>query len=222
MKHQATKDLYAYWNNLRRGRAAPDRAEIEPTAIRDVLADTFMLDLDRGRDFPVRLAGTRFNALFDSERKGSSFLELWRPEERRNIAAVLLTVADGVCPVVAGGIATPPGQGESGNFEFLFLPLRHHGRTHARLLGIVTPAVGRGPAWLGLLPPGPMALRSLRIVEETALEGHEPSPQRIAVGQEFEAGLDGSLARNGSLLMAAGPLKASRPTLRLIQGGRPL
>ena len=124
MKHQATRDLFDYWNKLRRGRTAPDRADIEPTAIRSVLADTFMLDVDPGREFPIRLAGTRFNGLFDGEQKGRPFLHLWRAEERRNIAAVLMTVADGACPVVAGGIAAPSGQGESGSFEFLFLPLR--------------------------------------------------------------------------------------------------
>ena len=230
MKQQATRDLYAYWNTLRRGRAAPDLAEIDPTAIRDVLADTFMLEVDPGREFPIRLAGTRFNGLFDAEQKGRPFLGLWRGEERRNVAAVVLAVADGACPVVAGGVAAPSGQDESGSFEFLFLPLRHHGKTHARILGIVTPARGpgargpacRGPAWLGLLPPGPMALRSLRIVDDAAPELLEPRPRRVAAGRRIEPAFDATLAPTGSLLFAQGPTRPARPALRLIQGGRPL
>lgn len=222
MKHQASRDLFAYWNALRGGRAAPDRADIEPTAIRDVLADTFMLDVDPGRDFPIRLAGTRFNGLFDAEQKGRPFLDLWRAEERRNIAAVLSTVADGACPVVAGGVGAPSGHGESGSFEFLFLPLRHHGKTHARILGIVTPAMARGPAWLGLLPPGPMSLRALRIVDDATMEVVEPRPRRIAVGQRLEPMVDETLSPTGSLLFGTAAGRAPRPALRLIQGGRPL
>ena len=222
MKHQATRDLYAYWNALRRGRSAPDRSEIEPTAIRDVLADTFMLDIDQSHAFPIRLAGTRFNGLFDAEQKGRSFLELWRAEERRNVAAVLTTVVDGACPVVAGGVAAPAGQLEAGSFEFLFLPLRHHGKTHARLLGIATPAASREPAWLGLLPLGPMALRSLRIVDDPVLDAYAQAPRRIAVGQSLEPAFDDTLAPTGSLLFGSAPSTPVRPALRLIQGGRPL
>ncbi len=222
MKHQPTRDLYAYWNALRRGRSAPDRSEIEPTAIRDVLADTFMLDVDTANEFPIRLAGTRVNGLFDADQKGRAFLDLWRAEERRNIAGVLMRVVDGACPVVAGGAAAPTGQGESGSFEFLFLPLRHHGKTHARILGIVTPSTGRGPAWLGLLPPGPMALRSLRIVDDSAMEVLEQRPRRIAAGSRIEPVFDETLSPTGSLLFGAAPPRPSRPALRLIQGGRPL
>ena len=221
MKHQATRDLFDYWNGLRRGRAAPDRAEIAPTAIREVLADTFMLEVDPDHDYPIRLAGTRFNGLFDAEQKGRPFLALWRAEERRNIAAVLMTVADGACPVVAGGVAVPAGQGESASFEFLFLPLRHQGKTHARILGIVPPAGARGPAWLGLLPPGPMALRSLRIVEDAATEVLEQPPRRIAVGERLEPTVDQALSPTGSLLFGGAPTR-TRPALRLIQGGRPI
>ena len=222
MKHQATRDLYDYWNKLRGLRAAPDRADIEPTAIREVLADTFMIDVDPGREFPIRLAGTRFNGLFDAEQKGRPFLHLWRAEERRNIAAVLTTVADGACPVVAGGVAAPPGQDEGGSFEFLFLPLRYHGKTHARILGIVTPSTPRGPAWLGLLPPGPMALRALRIVDEAAAELVAPRQRRMSTGRRLEPRVDTTLSPTGSILLGHTAVRPARPALRLIEGGRPL
>lgn len=219
MRHQATRALYGYWNGLRGGRAAPERGEIDPTAIRDVIADTFMLDIDPANRYPVRLAGTRVNALFDAEQKGRSFLDLWRAAERRNVAAVLMTVADGACPVVAGGAAAPLAQGEPCSYEFLFLPLRHNGKTHARILGIVTAL--RQPTWLGLLPPGPLALRSLRIVEEA------PRGLRAALRPREDFSVDAELAARGSLLVGssqagpshAGPNRAPRPALRLIHGG---
>ncbi len=200
MKQPATRELLAYWNGLRGDRMAPERGEIDPARIRNVLADTFMLDVDLAGGFPFRLVGTRVNGLFETELKAKPFLSLWRAEERHNLAAVLTTVADGPCPVVAGATAAPQDQ-ESCALELLFLPLRHHGKTHARILGLVKPV--SEPVWFGLLPVGPMALRSLRIVDTARHDLRE----KIAVGQET--------------LMPTSPEAppSARPYLRLIQGG---
>ncbi len=202
MKHQSTRELFAYWNELRGARRAPERVDIEPTAIRSVLADTFMLEVDMSRGFPIRLAGTRVNGLLDAEQKGRDFLALWHAAERRNVAAVLMTVADGACPVVAGAVAAPVGQ-EPTPFELIFLPLRHHGKTHARILGLIKPI--EAPAWLGLLPIGALSLKSLRIVE-----ARESAPQSLAVGADTGA----------SPMLFADPTPTTRPYLRVIQGGR--
>lgn len=203
MKHPGTRVLFAYWNHLRGERTAPERGDIDPAAIRNVLADTFMLDVDLARGFPFRLAGTRVNGLFDAEQKGQSFLLLWRPAERRNIAAVLMTVADGACPVVAGAVAALGRQDECA-VELLFLPLRHHGKTHSRILGLVKAT--QRPTWLGLLPIDPLTLRSLRIVDAPEAEVHD---ERIAVGQE----------RNAVDPRPVAAETTARPHLRLIQGG---
>lgn len=204
MKHSATRELFAYWNDLRGERAAPERSEIDPSAIRDILADTFMLDVDLEQRFPFRLAGTRVNGLFDAEQEGRSFLDLWRGEERRNIAAILLTVADGACPVVAGGVTVTEGHEESA-VELLLLPLRHHAKTHSRILGLIK--LTKKPTWLGLLPLGPITLRSLRIIDAEECETERPI-ERIAVGQSM------------GLMEAEAHLPAPKPYLRLIQGGR--
>ena len=203
MKHQATNELFSYWNTLRGDRTAPERNEIDPGAIRHVLADTFMLDIDPEHRFPFRLAGTRVNALFDAEQKGRSFLDLWTQEERRNLAGVLMTVADGACPVVAGAVAAPAGH-DACPFELLFLPMRHHGKTHSRILGIIKTV--KTPSWLGMLPIGTLSLRSLRIVDGDELDvvgGRPPAgPQRLA------AKLRGATAKADG-----------RPLLRVIEGG---
>ncbi len=45
MKHPTSRMLFSYWDSLRGDRAAPERGEIEPGAIRHILAETFILDL---------------------------------------------------------------------------------------------------------------------------------------------------------------------------------
>jgi len=52
MKHAASRELYAYWQENRGTRVAPERTEIEPGAIRSVLADAFVLPLDCKAGYP--------------------------------------------------------------------------------------------------------------------------------------------------------------------------
>jgi hypothetical protein len=205
MKHQATHDLFRYWNDLRGERTAPERNDVDPGAIRHILADTFMLDVDADRSFPFRLAGTRVNALFDAEQKGRSFLNLWRAEERRNVAGLLMTVIDGACPIVAGAVATPPGQSECA-MEVLLLPMRHHGRTHSRIMGLVKTV--KVQPWIGLVPNGPMSLRSLRILDADETDFDRPTGTVQGASHVLQ-----KLAR---------PRTIGKPVLRLVQGGASL
>lgn len=195
MRQQATRELYAYWNALRRQRAAPDRAEIDPAAIRSVLSDTFMIEADRDTLFPLRLSGARVNALWAKDLKGRSFLDLWG-EDRANIAAVLLTVMDGACPVVAGAQTRLAGHPPL-DLELLLLPLRHHGRTHARVLGSLS--APHYPEWIGLIPIEQLELRSLRILSTTRPSLELPLFQRSV----------GAVDRRAK----------TRPQFRVISGG---
>jgi len=176
MRQPVTRDLYAYWNRLRGARAAPDRSDIDPAAIRHVLADTFIIEIDQDRLFPIRLCGTRLNAMWLYDQKGRSFLDLWRATDRRNVAAALLTVVDGVAPVVAGARA-PAAHRPPMDIELLLLPLRHFGKTHSRLLGSLAPAYQ--PSWLGLAPAEPLELHSLRVIADAEQVSLRPPPPSI-------------------------------------------
>ncbi len=210
MKHPASRELYAYWNSLRGERSAPQRCDIDPAAIRTVLADTFMLDVDDAGRYPFRLAGTRVNALLDAEQKGRSSLDIWQPAERRNIAAVLLTVVDGGCAVVAGATMAPQGR-EDCTIELLFLPLRHYGKTHSRVLGLIKATTQ--PAWLGHLPAEPLTLRSLRVIKDECGDSFA-APRAITGGRDA-----GRIPTGPGMAVPAGIPGRSRPYLRLIQGG---
>ena len=90
MKHAASQELYAYWEERRGTRPAPERAEIEPGAIRQVLSDAFILALDDRAGHPFRLAGTRVCALFGRELKGERFIGLWARGEPADPVAIFL------------------------------------------------------------------------------------------------------------------------------------
>jgi hypothetical protein len=166
-------ELFAYWNALRGARRAPERNDIDPGAIRGVLADTFILDFDAGAGFPMRISGSRANALFLKELRGSSFLEIWRESDREDIREILYSVADDAQPFLIGARAQPSGF-SAVEIETMLLPLRHHGQTHARVLGCC--AVQAAPRWSGLVAAGPLAIVSLRALDRRTTE-------RVSLGQ---------------------------------------
>jgi hypothetical protein len=187
MRHPVSKDLFAYWNELRGARAAPERGDIDPAAIRHVLADSFILETDSAGVFPIRLCGTRINALRQSEQKGKSFLELWRLEDRLNVAATIFTVIDGVAPVVAGvrvlkPQASPALHHRDMNFELLLLPLRHFGKTHSRVLGALSSRDPcNWPAGQAAPPLNFISMRVIRTEEAQQVTTTRPGASRVAL-----------------------------------------
>jgi hypothetical protein len=89
MRQQISRELYSYWNVMRGARAAPERTRLDPGAIRPILADTFLLEVDSDGEFPFRVAGARVNALWRRELKETSFIDLWRKEDRHSVQAAL-------------------------------------------------------------------------------------------------------------------------------------
>ncbi len=159
MKHSSIRELFDYWNARRGERAAPERADIEPGAIRHVLADTFILSFDRSAGHPFRLAGTRACALFGRELKGSAFLDLWTGDSRELIRDLIDVVSHELIGVVASASGTGAA-GDTLDLEVLVLPLSHRGRLDARILGALTPT--QVPIWLGTIPLGKLTLGTLR------------------------------------------------------------
>jgi len=174
MKHSASRDLFAHWNERRGARALPERGEIEPAAIRAALGDTFILGAEPGEDLRFRLAGTRVCALFGRELKDEPFTALWDPGHHVAMRRLLAAVADEEVGVVAGARARTP-EGFSCDLELLLLPLRHRGRSGRRMLGALAPLAV--PVWLGASRLDPLSLGSLRYLAETLARS---APSRLA------------------------------------------
>lgn len=149
MKHAASRELYAYWEGKRGTRPAPDRAEIEPGAIRGVLSDAFILALDRGAGHPIRLAGTRMCALFGRELKGESFLDLWGASSKPIVASLISILSEESTGTVAG-VTALNANGDPIDLELLLLPLAAPRASFARAIGVLAPL--KVPAWLGVSP----------------------------------------------------------------------
>jgi hypothetical protein len=166
MKHAASQQLYAYWEQRRGGRLAPERADIEPGAIRSALSDTFILELaDAAYDHSFRLAGTRVCALFGRELKGEPFIDLWSVESRQAISD-LLTISNEESVGTVAGVTAENGMGEQVDLELLLLPLGIRRPSLARIIGILAPLIA--PPWLGKTLIGALTLGNRRHIGATA------------------------------------------------------
>ncbi len=159
MKHAASRELYAYWEERRGTRPAPERAEIEPGAIRGALSDAFMLALDPSAGHPVRLAGTRVCALFGHEIKGEAFLDLWALSSRPIVDGLLAILSD-ECTGTVAGVTAQNASGEPIDLELLLLPLGTPRPRFARTIGVLAPL--KVPQWLGASPIGALTLGGRR------------------------------------------------------------
>jgi hypothetical protein len=161
MKHAASRELYEYWNRVRGSDPAPQRSAIEPSDLRRILPDTFILEVsDRGHYF-VRLAGTRVCAIYCREIKGSNLLDLWRGDDRSAMTTLASAVTeDGAAAVVTLDARTA--DNKSVGCELTLLPLRHGGTSFDRVLGSL--ATLERPVWLGSEPVVLQTITSLRLI----------------------------------------------------------
>jgi hypothetical protein len=161
MKHSSTRELFAYWNERRGIRMAPERGDIEPGAIRKALGDTFILADDPAEGPVFRLAGTRVCALFGRELRGEGFAAVWSKASRQSVRDLLAVVGNETIGAVAGASGQTL-EGFSNDLELLVLPLHYRGRTGARMIGVLTPLAP--PVWLGSSRLEAMTLGILRHV----------------------------------------------------------
>jgi hypothetical protein len=141
MKHPSSRQFYAYWDEQRAGARAPDRSEIEPGAVRELLGDIFVLSYDAGTGHPFRVAGTRVSALLGRDPKDRSFSALFAPEARRDIEDIITVVAEETLAAVAGITATSQ-DGGTAHLELLLLPFSSRAHTPISMTGLLAPFEG--------------------------------------------------------------------------------
>jgi len=179
MKQASSRELFGYWAARRGTRIAPERGEIEPSAIRRALGDVFILEFDRGLGHPFRLAGTRVCALFGRELKNEHFTDLWDGSR-----AAIADLLDGIADEATGLVASASGhtaEGWAQDVELVLLPLAHRGDTHARMIGALAPL--SVPFWLGAAKLGPLTLGNIRHLDpalETATAARLVAGDRTA------------------------------------------
>lgn len=173
MKHASTRAVFAYWNERRGSRPAPERADIDPGVIRQALGDTFLLSTDFVDQLRFRLAGTRICALFCREVKGEILTELWAEKSRKAVEDIISIVGDEMAPAVTG-LTGHAADGAAADLEMLLVPLTRNGaNARVAMLGVLAPTI---PVyWIGEKPIVEIHLNAVRhLAPELA---HHASPR---------------------------------------------
>jgi len=173
MKHPSNRQFFSYWNEKRGDGRAPDRSDIQPEAVRELLGDIFVLACDEDTRYPFRVAGTRLTALLGRDLKGESFPGLFEASGRRDIADIITAVTEDMLAAVAGITATSAAG--PAHLELLLLPFNPRAHVPMSLTGLLAPfESGHGrlsdfklTSWRYLHPPTerivPRALRKLKL-----------------------------------------------------------
>lgn len=154
MRQRTSQILFKYWNEVRGGRLAPRRFEIEPACITAILPETFILERQDDSSYCFRLAGTRICDQFAQELRNRNLLEVIALTDR-------LTLEDRLGVIARHGAAglfefeTLTGD-RTGRCEMLILPLTDARDMITRFIGAMSPM--DAGSWLG---NGAMSLRSL-------------------------------------------------------------
>jgi hypothetical protein len=138
MKHPSSREFFAYWDAKRGDARAPDRSEIEPGAVRELLGDIFVLSYDNEAGYPFRVAGTRVGALLGRDLKDTSFSALFALDSRGEIEEIVTYVAEEMLAAIAGITATSE-DGTTAHLELLLLPFNNRAHAPISLTGVLAP-----------------------------------------------------------------------------------
>ncbi|MGO3930181.1 PAS domain-containing protein [Rhodopseudomonas pseudopalustris] len=142
MKHPSSRAFFAYWDRQRGAAPTPQRSEIEPGAVRELLGDIFVLSCDSSAGYPFRVAGTRLCALLGRDLKGESLTGLFAADSRQECEDILGVVAEEALPLVAGA-TTASGDGSIAHLELLLLPFAARAHTPLSMTGLLAPLGAR-------------------------------------------------------------------------------
>jgi hypothetical protein len=202
MRHKTTQTAFAHFNRIRGGNSAPLRTDIEPSELKSVLPDIFMLEMDR-RGSPVfRLAGTRVCAILGRELRGAEFNILWHAPHGHKMKLAVEAVLANRAPVLVK-VRSIADEEQAGELEMLLLPLSSRPGVVDRLYGS-----------LADLTRPPLLTEKNRILFAEALTFPAPEPYRPP---ELAAGMGAAVSVATS---QASPFRKRIMHLKVLEGGR--
>ena len=210
MRHHATQAIFSYWNELRAGRRAPRRLEIDPQRLGGLLLDSFILERTSRTSFDFRLAGTRISSWLGTDLRTRNFFALWGEADRamleRHFAAIVELGRVGVFTGEAGFASGPEAAQQTATFELIVLPLMHTGQAIDRLLCLLVALDDEAPG-----PSGAAQAIKLLAAEEIWPDG--PAEDTL--------GLAGDPPALHPTVRTARIVRDGRRQFRVYQGGRP-
>jgi len=138
MRHAHSDILLDYWRDRRFGETSPQRSDINPQDIADLLGNIFFLSRIDREHYVFRLAGTQLCALYRREFRDQNFLNLWRDHDVAHIQILLESVLASSSPAFFTAAAYSMDL-KSLRLEVSLLPLRGSHGSPDRIMGLFQP-----------------------------------------------------------------------------------
>jgi len=136
MKHKNSHLLVGYWNRARQGRPVPDQTDIDPRAIKRMLASVFILDGENPSRPVYRLAGTGLCERFGFELRGTGFLAHWDAQSSIALVSLLRQALKMRKPLCLSSIGTGASAGLV-ELETILAPVSFNGGEPNRFIGMI-------------------------------------------------------------------------------------
>ncbi|MEM7724566.1 MAG: PAS domain-containing protein [Pseudomonadota bacterium] len=129
-----------YWQELRRTRAVPARAEIDPIALRPYLGHSGVVERSSEGHVTLRVAGQRVRDIVQVDPRGLALSDMFDPADRGRLHHLLSQMFD--TPALLT-MTLDADDAESGLTRLALMPLRDTSGIISRALMVLTP--GDGP-----------------------------------------------------------------------------
>lgn len=124
-----------YWDEKRRGRLMPSRADIDPLELRKYLPGIILIDVvDDARRYVYRLVGTREVAMRGKDPTGQSMVEGFFAADLESALAIPAKVVATRAPLFLHRDFTAP-DGRLGFEDLIMLPLSEDGERVTMIMG---------------------------------------------------------------------------------------
>ncbi len=135
MQHKSSHHFLGYWDKLRDANALPDWTDFDPRAIKDLLPNVLILDVQNMAQPKYRYAGTALCERHGCDLAGANFLSGWDLQSASTIAALFGRAVESKRPVCLSSIGRA---GEAGivQVETVLAPIRFRDEEFKIFLGI--------------------------------------------------------------------------------------
>ena len=181
MKHRNSHFAVGYWSRLRRGRAVPDQADIDPKALKRVLPIVFLLDVRPDGRFVYRLAGTGICERYGTELRGLNFLSQWDAESRSRLDILLREALMQHMPLCLTSIGATQ-DCRMVEIETVLMPITYGPGGARHFLGIAQLLSDAGSLGGGIVSFERLVASSI-VREEDGLTGHNSPPEHAGNGR---------------------------------------
>ncbi|MGH6875115.1 MAG: PAS domain-containing protein, partial [Aestuariivirgaceae bacterium] len=191
--HSGARNLFRYWESIRKERSAPLRSDIGLHGIRQLLPWIFIAERNDDSGHRLRLAGTGICRLWGANMTGRDLFERWPGFERHTMARLLDSASRRRQPFVMRCRAKTDG-GRRTSLEIIGLPVEADDTGTTQVLGLVIPL--SEPDWLRHEPLTSFELTSIRIIwtEPVPSQGKAPDDSLNKPSPPFQV-IQGGLSR---------------------------